>query len=231
MSKRWRLADAVEILEKSSHGRMRRPVTDPFQMILWDSVAYLVDDERRESVYQELRRRVGLTPEAILRAPDSVLTEAIREGGMRPPDRAARLKECAELAIEIGPARLRRLARTDPSAARKLLKQFPGVADPGADKILLHNRSLVTLGPDSSVLRVLVRLGFGREEKDYSKTYRSAAEAVGPELPADFDWLIRARQVLRRHGQLICVRNGPRCEMCPLKARCQAYQSKSFAPI
>ena len=227
--RRWRLAEAVAVLEKSFGRAKERRITDPFQMILWDSCAYLVDDERRGRVFDGLKRRVGLTPGAILAAPDPVLLDVVRESGMRPPDRAVRLRECAEIAEEIGVETLRKAVKTDAALARKLLKKFPGVADPGADKILLYNRKLVSLAPDSSILRVLVRLGFGKKEKDYTRTYRSAAEAAAPELSADFDFLIRAREALRRHGHVLCTTNHPGCEACPLAARCPARAAASFA--
>ena len=221
--------EAVERLEEV-YGRPTPPrITDPFEMILWESCAYLVDDARRAEVFRSLEKKVGLSPEAILNAPDAVLLDALRGSGMRIPDRAERLRRCAEIAEEIGIGTLRRAVKKDPAAARKLLKKFPGVADPGADKTLLFNGSLVTLGPDSNILRVLVRLGFGRKEKDYSKTYRKSAEAVAAELPADFAGLVRARELLRRHGQQLCRRNHPLCEACPLSERCVAFRTKSFA--
>ncbi len=211
------------------YGRPRRPATtDPFELVLWENVGYLVDDAKRTHVFEKLREQVGLTPEAILGAPDPVLIDAVREGGMRPPDRAAKLRHCAEIAEEIGLDRLRRTVRADPAAGRKLLKRFPGFGDPGADKVLLCNRSLVTLAPDSNVLRVLVRLGFGRKEKDYSRTYRAVVEATASELPTDFPWLIRARELLRCHGQELCKRTHPSCDACPLSTKCAAFRTKSF---
>ena len=226
---RWKLAQAVGRLEEAFGRAKERRITEPFQMVLWDSVAYLVDDERRGRVFDELEHRVGLTPGAILSAPDALLLDVLRESGMRPADRAARLKRCAEIAEEIGGERLAKALKTDPALARKLLKKFPGVADPGADKILLYNRRLVTLAPDSSILRVLVRLGFGKKEKDYTRTYKAAAEAVSPELPADFSFLIRTREALRRHGHVLCKTNQPACEVCPLAARCPARAAAAFA--
>src|SRR2546426_12509444 len=50
-----------------------------------------------------------------------------------------------------------------PAEARKILKRFPGIGDPGADKILLFCRGGQGLGPDSNALRVLVRLGRSEE--------------------------------------------------------------------
>ena len=226
---RRKLTEVVAVLEKV-YGRPKKPsITDPFELALWENAGYLIDDARRAEVFRSLGERIGLMPKALLNAPDSVLLDAIQGSGMRPNDRAERLRECAAIAEEIGFEHLRKVVRTDPLSARKLLKRFPGFGDPGAEKVLLFNRSLVTLAPDGNVLRVLVRLGFGKKEKDYARTYRSAAEAVSDELPPDFDWLIRARSLLRRHGQDLCKRNSPRCEACPLSKRCAAFRTKTFA--
>jgi len=198
-------------------------------MIVWENAAYLVDDARRAEVFGRIRDRIGLTPRAIAGAPESILIELLHDSGMRPPDRAARLKRCAALAEEIGAEHLRDTVRTDSPAARKLLKKFPGIGDPGADKILLYNGSARTLAPDSNALRVLVRLGFGKMEKDYGRTYRSAAQETAAELPSGFREIIAARELLRRHGQELCRRTSPRCEACPLSPRCDAFRTRSFA--
>jgi endonuclease III len=227
--RRWKLGDAVSALGKI-YGRPPRPAaTDPFEMVVWENAAYLVDDARRAEVFGRIRDRIGLTPRAIAGAPDSALIEVLRDSGMRPPDRAARLKRCAEIAEEIGVERLRKAARADPPGARKLLKKFPGIGEPGAEKILLYNEGARTLAPDSNALRVLVRLGFGKMEKDYGRTYRAAVLETAAELPTDFPELIAARELLRRHGQELCRRNDPRCEACPLSPRCSAFRTKSFA--
>jgi len=118
---------------------------------------------------------------------------------------------------------LRRLVRRDPLAARKVLRRFPGVGEPGADKLLLFAKSRRTLAPDSNGLRVLVRIGYGTESGNYQRMYRSAAMAVEAELPADFAGLIAAHQLLRRHGQELCKRAAPRCYACPLSAGCRWY--------
>ena len=198
-------------------------------MVVWENAAYLVDDARRAEIFDRLRDRIGLSPRAIAGAPEAVLVDVLRDSGMRPPDRAARLKRCAEIAEEIGVDRLRESVRSDPAGARKLLERFPGIGGPGADKILLYNGSARTLAPDSNALRVLVRLGFGKTEKDYARMYRSAAENTAAELPSDFRKLIAARELLRRHGQELCRRKNPRCEACPLSPRCVAFRTKSFA--
>jgi endonuclease-3 len=209
------------------HGTPEPPaVVDPFEMVLLENVAYLVDDERRAAAFARLGEAVGLSPEAILAAPFEELARVIAKGGMKPEHRAAKLRAAAEIASELLPGglpALRALCREDPVLAAKVLRRFPGIGEPGADKILLFGHARRTLAPDSNALRVLRRYGFGREEKDYGRTYRSVTASVAPQLPDDSAWLIRAHQLLRRHGQEICKAGVPLCERCPLTPRCRWY--------
>ena len=218
------LADVVSRLEALYGPPVPPAVTDPFEMIVADSASYLVDDDRRARIFARLREEVGLDPEDILGTPTPVLAGVIREGGMLPEQRAEKLAKAASTALEIGLESLRELIRTDPKKAGKLLQKFPGIGEPGADKILLFSHAKRTLGADSNVLRVLVRLGFGEgDESRYTRMYRSAAEAVAPQLPGDYSWLIAAHQLLRRHGQEICRRSSPVCEACPLAKGCRWF--------
>ena len=131
------------------YGRPKPPLSDPFELILWENCAYLVDDERRARVFERLKREVGLEPEAILAKPLPALAAIIKQdGGMRPLSRAEKLQTAAELVLEIGSAALRRMVKQSPGQARKALRRFPGIGEPSADKILLFCRSHVGLGPD-----------------------------------------------------------------------------------
>jgi endonuclease-3 len=220
MPARPKLKATVAALEKLYGKPAPFPSNDPWELILRENASYLVDDATREEVFSSLKARVGVSPETILGAPYERLVESIREGGMRPCMRADKLVEAAELAGETGLAELRKLAKGGGPGARKVLKRFPGIGEPGADKLLLAAGSAVTLAPDSNGLRVLVRLGYAKEDANYAKTYRAAAEAVAPELSDDRAWLVAAHQLLRRHGQETCRRSEPRCEVCPLAKGC-----------
>jgi endonuclease III len=207
---------------------------DPFELILWEQVAYLVDDQRRNAAFEELRQRVGLTSGAILAAPESTLTEITHLGGsIAAQDRASRLRASAERVEREWGGDLRRALRL-PSAVRALSK-FPMIGVPGAEKILLFTRTAPILALDSNGLRVLLRLGYGKEERSYAVTYRSVREAVEVELKgaekgketsdrsstsSGFSWLIETHQLLQRHGRELCRRSRPQCEACLLISSC-----------
>ncbi len=104
--------------------------------------------------------------------------------------------------------------------AKKALKKFPSIGDPGAEKILLFTRSHPVMALDSNGLRVLCRVGFAEEQKNYPATYRLVQNAIREQLPQDYDSLIRAHQLLRQHGQELCKRSKPRCAECPVRTEC-----------
>lgn len=113
------------------------------------------------------------------------------------------------------------------AVGRKALRKFYGVGEPGADKILLFTRSYPVFPLDSNGARVLVRVGYGSENKNYSTMYRSVVDAAGPEVSPTFDWLIDAHLLLRRHGQAICKTNAPRCEACVIRRDCSFAAKRS----
>ena len=222
-SRRRALADLLEELEKL-HGRPPAPIPRaPLEWILWENVAYLVDDESRETAYRTLERKVGLTAERIAKAPASALRQVADLGGMHPENRVDRLREIAEIALEHGGGDLSSVLELPLPAARRVLKEFPGIGDPGADRILLHCGALSRPALESNGLRVAVRLGFGEEKKSYSATYRSALEALAPEVRADSAWLARAIELLRIHGKTLCKRTAPDCDACPLTRSCRHF--------
>lgn len=206
---------------QAAHGEpVRPPVSDVFGLIVWEIAVYLVSDERRRAVFEALEREVGVTPEAILAAPRDTLVETIRDGGMLGEHRAAKLVEAAELAIAIGDG-FESVLGLPTAQAKKILQRFPGIGEPGAEKLLLFTRGERVLAPDSNGLRVLQRLGFCSEGKDYRASYRAARDAVAEKLPDDDPaWLVEAHLLLRIHGKELCKNTKPKCEACPMNDDC-----------
>jgi endonuclease III len=216
-------AEAIATL-RGLYGKPKPPaVTDPFQQILWENVAYLTSDAKRAEAFAMLEQNVGLESRRILAAPLSTLQQIGRKG-ILPVGTAAKLYQIAEIALEEFGGNLRPILKLPLKDAKKALRKFPSIGEPAAEKILLFARAHPVFGLDSNGLRPLLRLGFGKEGKSYSASYRSAQEAVAPELPRDFDGLIEAAQLLRRHGQELCKRSHPRCEACPLRPDCAYAQ-------
>lgn len=221
------LARVLTALEKF-YGRPKPPkIRDPLELILWENVAYLVDDEKRAAAFATLKKKVGTRARQILDASPQDLLEVTKLGGMVPEVRALRLRQIAELAHWVFKDDLKSVLKKPLTQAKKDLKRFPSVGDPGAEKILMFTRSHPLLALESNGLRVLLRLGFAEEKKSYSASYRGVQEALKNQLPSGYAALIAAYQLLRRHGQELCKRSQPLCESCPLQSICRYFQSSS----
>jgi endonuclease III len=195
------------------------PSTDPLELIIWENIGYLPSDERRAAAFAALKRSIGTRPEQILAAKHSALA-AIGKAGILPDVSAEKLVAIAKIAYEEFDSDLRSILKKPLPQAKKALKRFPSIGDPGAEKILLLTGSHPVMALDSNGLRVLCRVGFAEEQKNYSATYRLIQDAIRDQLPAGCDSLIRAHQLLRQHGQELCKRSKPLCAECPVKDSC-----------
>jgi endonuclease-3 len=219
------LQQIIAALEKH-YGRPQPPVTrDPFGMIIWENIGYLVDDDRRRIAFEELQRTTGLKPTAILAAPLAELIRIAKLGGIHEGLRAQRLMEIAHIALNDFDGDLSSGLKLPRPKAVKALKQFPSIGEPGAEKILLFAAAHLILALDSNGLRVLLRLGFGEEKKSYAASYKSVQASLENQVGDECEFLVTAHQLLRQHGQELCKRSNPRCADCPVKKTCNYFKS------
>jgi endonuclease III len=207
---------------------LETPKTDALALILRENIGYLIDDARGEELFREFEARVGIDAARIARAPEEVLLDIARRGGMRPEVRVERWRRIAEIVLADCGGDLNAHLRKLPIAkARALLKRFPAIGDPGADKILLFCGLDARPALESNGLRVFVRLGLIRPGASYAASYRAATCLAGAFLH-DHDRLISAYTLLREHGRALCKRNAPRCMACPLDALCAHAPAKGL---
>jgi endonuclease III len=211
---------------EAHHGKPQPPKTnDALGLILYENIAYLSSDEKRDAAFDTLQAEVGLQATQILASPTEKLVAVTRLGGIHAELRAARLKEIAQIVLTDFAGNLDRVLKLPLPQAMKALQKFPAIGVPGAEKILLFSRTAAMLALESNGLRVLLRLGFGEQRKNYAATYAGIQEALRDQIGSDCNFLIKAHLLLRRHGRELCRRSNPACEICPLKSRC-AYGLK-----
>ena len=196
------------------------PAKGPFELIVWENACYLMPDTRRAEVFEALKQQVGLTALQILAAGNSTLLPLAVRGGMRPETRVFRWREIARITLEQFHGDLDAVLKKPYKDAKKALKQYPNIADPQAEKILMYCGMAEGLPLESNGLRVLTRYGFGREQKSYGSTYKSVQEAIQEQLPRGAKALAQAHLLLRQHGQTLCKRAAPDCESCPAATDC-----------
>lgn len=197
---------------------------DPYEMILYANCGYPATDASCSKGFEALKKEVGLRPDNILGAAEEKLTEVFRGTGMMPELRGERIREiAARVKHEFG-GNLRRVLEGPLPEARKALKKFPTIGNPGADKILLFTRTAPVAAVPSNCVEVPVRIFLGTPHRDYSANYRAAQEILREGLPANCDSLLRAHLLLKEHGKEICKRAAPLCEQCPVKNECRYYR-------
>jgi endonuclease-3 len=222
-----RLTKLISRLAKEYGEPELPPAHGPFELVMWENACYLLPDDRRAMVFQLLREQVGMSAAAIAAASDEALLPLAKLGGMRPEVRVFRWREIARITLTQFGGNLDRILEGSVKDAKKALKGFPNIGDPGADRILMFCGMGVGLPLESNGLRVLVRVGYGREQKDYGRMYRSAQEALAGEVPRSAEDCTRAFTLLREHGKEICKTNEPQCFRCPVLDLC-GYPRKNM---
>jgi len=217
---------------RKAYGRsVPPPAVTAFELVLWETVAYLATDERRARAFEALRTRVGLTPQAIIKADPAVLSEIAAIGGaVAVEDRARHMHDAAAYVIDAFAGSLDSVLTRPLRESMRALRKFHGIGEPGAERILLLMRARQVLALDSNGARTLCRVGYGVQHKNYATMYRSVRAATGSELVADFDWLIDAHLLTRRHGQEVCKATSPQCEVCVLKDECKYAKANASRP-
>lgn len=229
------LNEILEVLEKMYGPQHAAGPTDPYEMVVYLNCGYPASDASCSKGFDALKREVGLSPKEILGASKSKLAKLLRLGGIVPEQRAQRLQEIARKAkSEYGgdlKAALKKCVQEEKRQsgkgireAKKILREFPVVGEPSAEKILLFSSLAPVAAVPSAFVEVPARLWFGKAGKNYAADYRAARDILSAGLPETFVARQRAYLLLKKHGQQTCKRSHPKCEMCPLTGRCAYIQ-------
>jgi endonuclease-3 len=165
-------------LKKHYGAPMMPPAKGPFELVLWENACYLLPDDRRAAVFEGLRKQVGLNAEAILKADPDVLLALATMGGMRPKVRVFRWQEIARITTSQFAGDLDQILKLPYPQAKKALKQFPNIGDPGAEKILMFCGASPGVPLEWNGLRVLTRVGYGRWQKKLRRGVPISARGV-----------------------------------------------------
>ena len=199
---------------------------EPYAFLIWWHCGYPASDATCTRGWDALNKAVGIEPSRILGTAQAKLAHALKAGGMVPEVRAMRLQQIAERVENEFGGDIRNALVGRIEDVRKSLKKFPGIADPGADRILLFGKVAPVAAVASNCPHVLVRIQLGLERESYAVTYREAQSLIEAEIPGQFHSRIRAYLLLKEHGQKICKRSKPKCEDCPVNAHCAYFAGK-----
>ena len=221
------VAEVLDCLEAFHGAQEPRWPVDPYEFLVWWHCGYPASDATCGKGWNALRREVGIDPRRILAASQAKLAHALKAGGMVPELRAMRLQQIAQRVMHEFSGDLRAGLAGSASEVRRALKKFPGIADPGADRILLFGELQPVAAVPSSCPQVLVRIQLGLERENYGVNYHEAQELIEDEIPEQFHARMRAYLLLKQHGQTICKRSKPKCDGCPVSTNCAYFAGKN----
>jgi len=189
------------------------PGYSPLDELVGTILSQHTSDVNSERAFASLRGRYR-TWEAVRDAPVEDVIDSIRAGGLAVV-KAARIQAVLRsLTDDTGRVRLPDLRTMPRSKALSLLTALPGVGRKTAACVLLFGSHIPAIPVDTHVHRVALRLGLV-PPRTSPETTTDALEAA---LPPSAYYAFHVNLI--RLGREICRAPRPRCEICPLRARC-----------
>jgi endonuclease-3 len=190
-------------------GRLRKhygdvklpPAHGPFELVMRENCCYLLPDERRATVFHAPLEQVGMHPLAIQNADQATLLALAKMGGMHPGTRASRWREIASLTLNEVAGNLDRILSGSYAAAKKALKQFPSIGDPGA-----------ACGSHACRIR--------ENAKELRRDVPVRARGVERRSTEDRRGSGTSPTVAPEHGKTLCKNNQSLCIECPVADLC-----------
>ena len=232
------MTEILDALENTYGPQKLAGPKDPYEMIVFLNCGYPASDAKCAQGFEELKSEISLQPGKLLAASKRKLANVMRVSTIIPGVCAERLKEIARKVIDefkgdLTAAIKQRIrdAKDEPEkalkAAKKALQLFPTIGEPGAEKILLFSGLAPIAAVPSAFVDVPVRIFMGEPGKNYAADYKAAREILDSGLPQTFEARQKAYLLIKKHGQEICKRSKPRCEVCPLTTQCTYLQAKA----
>jgi endonuclease-3 len=211
-----RRVHAIRNRLRRAYGRPRlRAHREPVDELILTVLSQNTNDRNRDVAYMRLRERFP-SWEAVRRAPEDEVEEAIRPGGISRV-KARRIQAILE---DLDGDDLAWLAEAPIEAGRDRLVELPGIGRKTAACVLLFSYGIPDVPVDTHVFRVGWRLGLWPEKSKLEDAH-DALTAVAD----DGDDAYEIHTNLLRHGRRICTARAPLCEECPLLDLCPYGQA------
>jgi endonuclease-3 len=189
---------------------------EAFEVLVQTILSQNTNDLNSGRAFDSLKKKVGISPEALRSADTKVIADAIRVGGLH-NSKAARIKEVAEGVITLHPGGLGFLSSLDEEGVRKALSGFKGVGPKTVDIVLDFALGRDVMPVDTHVNRVSKRMGYVSPHASYEEV-RSALEAVVPP-----GLRLQGHISLILHGRRVCKAQRPLCASCPVRSTCRYF--------
>ncbi len=193
--------------------------SDPFRVLIRTILSQNTSYRNERRAFERLEREVGVDPWSLAEADVEEIASAIRPAGMF-RERAARIKEVAQLVLEKYAGDLRGVLEKGFEEAREELMALPGVGRKTADLLLLFSAKKGVIPIDRHINRIAHRTGIVEGNAGYDEVRRRLEEA------ADEDQYLDIHLALIQFGREICRARNPRCSECFLRDLCPTFQER-----
>ncbi|MCK9603720.1 MAG: endonuclease III domain-containing protein [Candidatus Omnitrophica bacterium] len=165
-----------------------------------------------ERAINNLKKNKSLGPHKLRRLPRQKLARLIKSAGYY-NIKAKRLKEFLKFLFESYQGNIKKMCLADTQELRRQLLSVNGIGPETADSMLLYALDKPVFVVDSYTKRILSRHRFIRDDEDYETIQNLFMQS----LKKDIKIFNEFHALLVRLGKDACLKNKPRCDICPLR--------------
>lgn len=188
-------------------------IVDPFKVLIRTIISQSTAEINTVRAYNNLIRRLPVTPKALAESDVRVLEDVLRVAGLF-RNKAKIIKKVSEVVLEKYENSLEFVYSSSLNEARENLMSLPGVGPKTADIVLLFCAKKPTLPVDTHVNRVSKRLGLALKNGNYENV-RGSLQALYP--PEDY---FSVHMLFISLGRNYCKALRPLHERCPVFHLC-----------
>jgi endonuclease-3 len=181
---------------------------DPFEILIATILSQNTNDRNSLAAFNELRNRIGISPDSLSRAGEEEIADAIRIAGLY-RTKARAIKEIAREVREKYGGDFKRLLSLE--NLREELLKLPKVGEKTADVVLLFSGRMNIFPIDTHVRRVAKRLGLS--SGSYEEMRRNLMSLFKGKC-------LEAHLLLIQLGRKYCKARKPLCNECPVRNLC-----------
>ena len=165
-----------------------------------------------EKAIKNLKQNKVLKPQKLYDLSKKKLAKLIKPAGYY-NIKADRLKSFLDFFLKSYNGNLKKISQENTQVLRKRLLSVKGIGPETADSILLYALDKPVFVIDAYTKRILSRHHLIEREATYDETQNLFMR----ELKGDVQLFNEYHALLVRVGKEFCLKNKPRCEICPLK--------------
>lgn len=188
------------------------PANSPFEVMLGAILTQNTNWQNVKKAIVNLKKHNLLNPHKLCRLPLKRLAFLIKPSGYY-NIKAKRTKGFLKFLLKFYNANIKRMSLQTGPELRNQLLSVKGIGPETADSILLYALGKPIFVVDAYTKRILLRHGIVGQNADYSEIQKLFMN----NLPRKVKLFNEYHALLVRLGKEFCLKNKPKCGLCPLK--------------